>query len=201
MHSQTSRFSTAPRLKMLMLLLTPPWLQRFCRSFMSVRIAAMTLVSDNNTELRPIVLTYVAAIWTSAECSIEFVGNYMTWGCRDSVDSVLFDCFLSWVGNERDASCSKTLEELGITHILNVTAHIPFHFEDRLACKRLQASDSGSQNLKQYFEEAIHFIGMISYGVHIKIKKSRWRELASFKNTFQGILFRLYKIVIWRPDI
>lgn len=63
-----------------------------------------------------------------------------------------------YVGNERDASNQQTLQELGITHILNVTAHIPFHFEDRLMCKRLQASDSGCQNLKQYFEEAIQFI-------------------------------------------
>lgn len=63
-----------------------------------------------------------------------------------------------FIGNERDASSQETLKELGITHILNVTSHIPFHFEDSMTCKRLQASDSGSQNLKQYFDEAVSFI-------------------------------------------
>lgn len=44
---------------------------------MSVRIEAMTLASDNNVELRTVVLTYVAAIWISAESSMEFIGNYI----------------------------------------------------------------------------------------------------------------------------
>jgi protein-tyrosine phosphatase len=64
-----------------------------------------------------------------------------------------------YLGNERDAANLQQLTEFGITHILNVTAHIPLHFEDNgILCKRLPASDSGSQNLKQYFDEAISFI-------------------------------------------
>ena len=66
-------------------------------------------------------------------------------------------------GNERDAANKDRLKELGITHILNVTAHLPLHFEsDGIIYKRLPASDSGSQNLKQYFDEAIEFIGSFS---------------------------------------
>jgi len=40
-----------------------------------------------------------------------------------------------------------------------VTAHLPLHFETSgITYMRLPASDSGSQNLKQYFSEAINFI-------------------------------------------
>jgi protein-tyrosine phosphatase len=64
-----------------------------------------------------------------------------------------------FIGNQRDASSKEKLMELGITHILNVTSHLPLHFEnDGIEYKRLPASDSGSQNLKQYFAEAISFI-------------------------------------------
>jgi dual specificity MAP kinase phosphatase len=63
------------------------------------------------------------------------------------------------IGNQRDAANRERLTELGVTHILNVTSQLPLHFEsDGIACKRLAASDSGSQNLKQYFAEAIEFI-------------------------------------------
>lgn len=63
------------------------------------------------------------------------------------------------IGNQRDAANRERLTELGITHILNVTSQLPLHFEsDGITCKRLSASDSGSQNLKQYFAEAIEFI-------------------------------------------
>jgi len=63
------------------------------------------------------------------------------------------------IGNQRDAASKERLTELGVTHVLNVTAHLPLHFEDDgITYMRLPASDSGSQNLKQYFSEAIRFI-------------------------------------------
>jgi len=67
---------------------------------------------------------------------------------------------VSFAGNERDAANRERLESLGVTHVLNVTSHIPLHFEQEgFTYKRLPASDSGSQNLKQYFDDAFHFIG------------------------------------------
>lgn len=65
-----------------------------------------------------------------------------------------------YIGNQRDASNKERLAELGITHIINVTAQLPLHFESdgSIRYKRLPATDSGSQNLKQYFSEAIEFI-------------------------------------------
>lgn len=68
--------------------------------------------------------------------------------------------FIFFAGNERDASNLQRLRELNITHILNITSNIPKYFENQgIKYKRLAASDSGCQNLKQYFEEAVQFIG------------------------------------------
>jgi len=64
-----------------------------------------------------------------------------------------------FIGNQRDAANKERLTELGITHVMNVTALLPMPFESEgISYKRLPASDSGSQNLKQYFTEAIEFI-------------------------------------------
>ena len=64
------------------------------------------------------------------------------------------------LGNERDAANLQRLNDLGITYVLNVTSHLPQHFENHgIKYKRLAASDSGQQNLRQYFEEASAFIG------------------------------------------
>lgn len=64
-----------------------------------------------------------------------------------------------YLGNERDAANLQMLKDLDITYVLNVTSHIPLYFENQgIKYKRLPASDSGQQNLRQYFEEAINFI-------------------------------------------
>ncbi|KAK3093278.1 hypothetical protein FSP39_013599 [Pinctada imbricata] len=64
-----------------------------------------------------------------------------------------------YLGNERDAMNLQRLKELDITYVLNTTSHIPKYFENQgITYKRIPASDSGCQNLKQYFEEAISFI-------------------------------------------
>jgi len=64
-----------------------------------------------------------------------------------------------FLGNERDADL-KRLEELDITYVLNVTSQLPDCCEKSgIKYKRLPAADSYHQNLKQYFEEAFHFIG------------------------------------------
>jgi dual specificity MAP kinase phosphatase len=64
-----------------------------------------------------------------------------------------------FIGNYRDASNRELFAELGVTHVINVTGTLPLSFEsDGIRYKRLPASDSGSQNLSQYFDEAIEFI-------------------------------------------
>uniref|UniRef100_A0A0N7ZBB6 protein-tyrosine-phosphatase n=2 Tax=Scylla olivacea TaxID=85551 RepID=A0A0N7ZBB6_SCYOL len=64
-----------------------------------------------------------------------------------------------YIGNARDAQDLRVLQALGITRVLNVTSHVPGYHQDSGICyKTLPAMDSGHQNLRQYFDEAIHFI-------------------------------------------
>ena len=64
------------------------------------------------------------------------------------------------LGNDQDAANRSVLGSHGISHVINVTSHVPLHFEsDGVKYLRFPASDTGFQNLRQYFEEAICFIG------------------------------------------
>ncbi|GFN89334.1 dual specificity protein phosphatase 10 [Plakobranchus ocellatus] len=64
-----------------------------------------------------------------------------------------------YLGNERDAKDLARLKNLNIGYVLNVTAHVPQYYDALgIRYKRIPASDSAQQNLKQYFEEAIEYI-------------------------------------------
>ncbi|XP_074078818.1 dual specificity protein phosphatase 10 [Macrotis lagotis] len=65
-----------------------------------------------------------------------------------------------FLGNEHDAQDLDTMQRLNIGYIINVTTHLPlYHYEKGLFnYKRLPATDSNKQNLRQYFEEAFEFI-------------------------------------------
>ncbi|XP_066998079.1 dual specificity protein phosphatase 10 isoform X2 [Anabrus simplex] len=64
-----------------------------------------------------------------------------------------------YLGNQHDAADLACLRALGVTRVLNVTSHLPgYHEACGITYKQLPASDSGHQNLKQYFEEAFDFI-------------------------------------------
>ncbi|XP_055000829.1 dual specificity protein phosphatase 10 isoform X2 [Sorex araneus] len=65
-----------------------------------------------------------------------------------------------FLGNEQDAQDVDTMQRLNIGYIINVTTHLPlYHYEKGLFnYKRLPATDSNKQNLRQYFEEAFEFI-------------------------------------------
>ncbi|XP_066152957.1 dual specificity protein phosphatase 10-like [Euwallacea fornicatus] len=64
-----------------------------------------------------------------------------------------------YLGNSKDASDLTCLRGLGATCVLNVTSQLPgYHEECGITYKQIPATDSGHQNLKQYFEEAFEFI-------------------------------------------
>uniref|UniRef100_A0A8D0AZA5 Dual specificity protein phosphatase 10 n=1 Tax=Salvator merianae TaxID=96440 RepID=A0A8D0AZA5_SALMN len=65
-----------------------------------------------------------------------------------------------FLGNEQDAQDLEKMQRLNIGYIINVTTHLPlYHYEKGLFnYKRLPATDSNKQNLRQYFEEAFEFI-------------------------------------------
>jgi dual specificity MAP kinase phosphatase len=76
-----------------------------------------------------------------------------------------------YLGNELDAKNTTKLAQLGVFHILNVTRNIPFYDDHQpipatsttttspFVYKRIPVNDSINQNLREYFEEAIDFIG------------------------------------------
>ncbi|XP_036309506.1 dual specificity protein phosphatase 10 [Pipistrellus kuhlii] len=65
-----------------------------------------------------------------------------------------------FLGNEQDAQDLDAMQRLNIGYVINVTTHLPlYHYEKGLfSYKRLPATDSNKQNLRQYFEEAFEFI-------------------------------------------
>lgn len=66
-----------------------------------------------------------------------------------------------FLGNEHDAQDLEKMQRMNIGYVINVTTHLPlYHYEKGLFnYKRLPATDSNKQNLRQYFEEAFEFIG------------------------------------------
>lgn len=78
------------------------------------------------------------------------------------IDSHPASCVLPflYLGNSRNAADLAYLQTLGTTCVLNVTSQLPgYQHEGGITYKQIPASDSGHQNLKQYFEEAFDFIG------------------------------------------
>jgi len=68
---------------------------------------------------------------------------------------------VAYAGNERDAANRQLLKDAKIDHVLNVTSHVPLHFADdvTMTYRRIPATDSSSQNLKQFFSDVVAFIG------------------------------------------
>lgn len=88
-----------------------------------------------------------------------------------------------YLGNERDAQDLEQMQRMDIGFILNVTTHLPlYHYDLGLfKYKRLPATDSNKQNLRQYFEEAFEFIGMTSNMIW---SKGWWESNETVKNMF-----------------
>ncbi|XP_078413135.1 dual specificity protein phosphatase 10 [Cetorhinus maximus] len=65
-----------------------------------------------------------------------------------------------FLGNEQDAQDIEKMQRMNVGYIINVTTHLPlYHYEKGIFhYKRLPATDSNKQNLRQYFEEAFEFI-------------------------------------------
>lgn len=73
-----------------------------------------------------------------------------------------------YLGNSKDAADLACLQDLGTTCVLNVTSQLPgYHEKCGITYKQIPASDSGHQNLKQYFEEAFEFIGKLGFYCHV----------------------------------
>ncbi|KFV71499.1 Dual specificity protein phosphatase 6, partial [Dryobates pubescens] len=69
-----------------------------------------------------------------------------------------------YLGCAKDSTNLDVLEEFGIKYILNVTPNLPNLFENagEFKYKQIPISDHWSQNLSQFFPEAISFIGELT---------------------------------------
>jgi len=77
----------------------------------------------------------------------------------------LYHVYTCYAGNERDAGNRELLKDAGIDHVLNVTSNVPLHFinDVTMTYRRIPASDSGCQNLEQFFNTTVDFIGESPY--------------------------------------
>lgn len=68
-----------------------------------------------------------------------------------------------YLGNAKNSADLSVLKDHGITYILNVTPNVPNKFENDSTFKymKIPISDHLSQNLSQFFPEAIAFIGKL----------------------------------------
>ena len=79
-----------------------------------------------------------------------------------SDDSALFEIREDTVcslGNACDAQNSERLTQLGISHVINATPDLPFCHDKKCKELRIGILDLPSENILQYFESAIEFIG------------------------------------------
>ena len=63
-----------------------------------------------------------------------------------------------YIGSEFDAKDLDKLRSENIQYIVNVTAHVPLHHNDKLHYCHLPADDTSRQNLIDYFAPAYNFI-------------------------------------------
>ncbi|KAK7089373.1 hypothetical protein V1264_025065 [Littorina saxatilis] len=107
---------------------------------------------------------YPELCWSSRP-QLEVPGRLLCSPTNDTIEPEIETATASqilpflYLGNERDAADLERLRRHNITYVLNVTAHVPQHWQAHgIRYKRIPASDSAQQNLKQYFEEALEFI-------------------------------------------
>lgn len=114
-----------------------------------------------------------------------------------------------FLGNMRDASDGSSLRDLGIKYVLNVTAKPPnYPLASDLVYKQICASDSGIQNLRQFFEEAFDFIDLAranSSGVlihcHAGVSRSPTIAVAYLMKHYPMAMSEAYKFVKTRRSI
>ncbi|KAL8583539.1 hypothetical protein ACOMHN_054855 [Nucella lapillus] len=107
---------------------------------------------------------YPELCWSSRK-QMEMPGRLLCSPTNDTIEPEIETATASrvlpflYLGNERDAGELDRLRRHNITYVLNVTAHVPQYWQAHgIHYKRIPASDSAQQNLKQYFEEAIEYI-------------------------------------------
>merc|ERR1711963_538123 len=114
-----------------------------------------------------------------------------------------------FLGNMTDASDADTLTRLGIDHVLNVTTVKPTYQQSaKITYKQLLAADNGSQNIKQYFDEAFTFIddardckGSVLIHCQAGVSRSPTIAIAYLIKYFSMSMVEAYKFIKNRRSI
>ena len=114
-----------------------------------------------------------------------------------------------YLGNMTDAADPDTLTRLGIDHVLNVTAVTPTYQQSpNINYKQLLAADNGSQNIKQYFDEAFTFIdtakdckGSVLIHCQAGVSRSPTIAIAYLIKYFSMSMVDAYKFIKCRRSI
>lgn len=114
-----------------------------------------------------------------------------------------------FLGNMTDAADPNTLTRLGIDHVLNVTAVTPTYQQSpNINYKQLLAADNGSQNIKQYFDEAFTFIdaakdckGSVLIHCQAGVSRSPTIAIAYLIKYFSMSMVDAYKFIKCRRSI
>ena len=102
-----------------------------------------------------------------------------------------------YLGCAKDSTNLDILEQYGIKYILNVTPNLPNLFENagEFKYKQIPISDHWSQNLSQFFPEAISFIGENYFHPHLNNPKTVLFFFCSFALFSQTLVCHL--VMIW----
>eukprot|EP01084_Bolivina_argentea_P195346 335137_1 len=96
-----------------------------------------------------------------------------------SAPSVILDDWL-YLGNRYHAKSRDMLEQLKITHVLNITATIPCSFPDIIQYAHIKVFDESTVKLYDYFEAAADFIDLcnpLNYDINKEPNKRKRRVL------------------------
>lgn len=91
----------------------------------------------------------------------------------------------------RDSSNLPSLEDLGITAIINVSSSCPIHFDDKFKYKRISVEDAYDEDLLSRFREAASFIGEYAC-------RHKHFRVAFLKRAAQLVLYRVYLLFVLR---
>ncbi|ESN95355.1 hypothetical protein HELRODRAFT_86834 [Helobdella robusta] len=122
---------------------------------------------------------------------------------EENIDGALISQILPflYIGNERDSLNAQLLADRHVTHVINVTSHLPMPLPG-IQYKRIPASDSSCQNLKQYFDEAIKFIdearssnGRVMVHCQAGVSRSATIAMAYIMTRYRVSMMKAFKIV------
>lgn len=104
------------------------------------------------------IIKLVSTVFDQFPPIVEAYEKISTPEMRCEMSEIIPGLFL---GGEEAASDKTKLKEMDVTTILNITDHIPFHYESDFTYHRIPITDNLNINIRQYFERTCEIIDNI----------------------------------------